>query len=243
MYKLAIISPTYNESLNIPTLVERVRVVVEQNKIKTILLIVDDGSPDGTGDTVDLEISKLQSEFLNVELLQRGAKKGFASAYIEGIEKVKNQADFIMSMDADLSHQQKYIPDFINKAEKEGLDLVNGSRYLKGGGIQNWGIHRIILSRWAAFYCSVILWSSLTDYTSGYNLYRSSYIKAFDLGRIKAQGFFFLIEMRYKLIKSGARVGEVPIVFCDREFGQPKMSLKYMIENAIGVIKLKFSKN
>jgi dolichol-phosphate mannosyltransferase len=241
-YKLGIISPTYNEVANIPILVERIKQNVEKAKIKTILVVVDDGSPDGTGDAVTAISSQVQSEYLTVELLQRGAKLGFASAYLDGIRKLQSDVEFVMTMDADLSHQQKYIPDFLTKAESQNLDVVNGSRYMQGGGIQNWGWHRIILSRWAAFYCGVMLWSNLSDFSSGYNLYRTSFLKNFDLNQIKAAGFFFLIEMRYKLIKAGAKVGEVPIVFCDREFGQPKMSIKYMIENAVGVIKLRFGK-
>jgi dolichol-phosphate mannosyltransferase len=241
MYKLGIISPTYNEVANIPILVERVQLVVDENKIKTLLLIVDDGSPDGTGEAVNKAIADLESQYLTVELLQRGSKKGFSTAYIEGISQVRDQVEFVMSMDADLSHQQKYIPDFLNKAESEGLDLVIGSRYTKGGGVENWGWHRILLSRWASIYCWLILWIPLTDFSGGFNLFRSSYIKDFNFGSIVAKGYFFLIEIKYKLIKSGAKFGEVPIVFVDRINGDSKMTLDKMIENAVGVIKLKFS--
>jgi dolichol-phosphate mannosyltransferase len=242
MYKLSIVSPTYNESANIPILVERVKLVVEQNNIKTLLLIVDDGSPDGTGDIVDLEINKLKSEFLTLQLMQRGSKKGFSTAYIEGIAKVRDQAEFVMSMDADLSHQQVYIPEFLYKAEKESLDMVVGSRYAKGGGIENWGWHRILLSRWASIYCWMILQLPLSDFSGGYNLFRSEFLKTFDFNSIEAKGYFFLIEIKYKMIKSGAKFGEVPIIFTDRINGDSKMTLDKMIENAVGVIKLKFSK-
>jgi dolichol-phosphate mannosyltransferase len=240
-YKLGIISPTYNESGNVATLIERVKENVELSQIKTLLLIVDDGSPDGTGDIVNEEISKLQSDFLDVRLLQRGSKKGFSSAYIEGIALIQDEVEFIMTMDADLSHQQKYIKDFLEKAEKENLDLVIGSRYAKGGGIENWGPHRILLSRWAVFYCNMILWLPLTDFTGGYNLIRSSFVKSFGMDKIDARGYFFLVETKYKMIKAGAKYGEVPFVFVDRVVGDSKMTLDKMIENAVGVIKLRFS--
>lgn len=241
-YKLGIISPTYNEASNIPILIQRMQDTVELAKIKTLLTIVDDGSPDGTGNITTQLSKSLKSKFLTVQLLQRGSKLGFASAYIDGLNKIQQEVEFAMTMDADLSHQQKYIPDFIAKAESQSLDIVTGSRYMEGGGIKNWGWHRIILSRWAAFYCNVILWTRLTDFSSGYNLIRTSFLQNFDLKTINATGFFFLIEIKYKLIKAGAKIGEIPFVFCDREFGQPKMSIKYMVENAIGVIKLRFGK-
>ena len=241
-YKLGIVSPTYNESLNIPILIERIKQVVEDSKIKTLLLVVDDGSPDDTGKTVLEHSRSISSDFLDIKLLQRGSKKGFSSAYVEGIQQIQNDVEFIMSMDADLSHQQKYIPDFLHKIESENLDIIIGSRYAKGGGIENWGLHRILLSRWSALYCFMILWIPLTDFTGGYNLFRSTFIEQFDFSKIQAKGYFFLIELKYKMIKQGAKYGEVPFIFVDRINGDSKMTLDKMIENAIGVIKLRFSK-
>ena len=242
MYKLGIVTPCYNESQNIEQLLSQIDEVVCGNKIKTLILIVDDASPDGTALIVRKMIKENQSEFLDIRILERIGKLGLGTAYIQGIGQIKAECEFVMEMDADLSHQPKYIVDFLKVAHLNNLDLVVGSRYIDGGGIENWDLKRKAISRFGSLYAKTILGVNVNDFTGGYNMFRSKFLNKINLlEQIESIGYLFQIEMKYRSIKAGAKFTEVPIIFPDRVNGESKMSGSIIKEAAIGVIKLKLN--
>ncbi len=242
MYKLGIVTPCYNESQNISQLLSQIDQVVCAAQIKTLMLIVDDASPDGTALIVKKIMQKNQSDFLDIKIFERTGKLGLGTAYIQGIGQIKDECDFVMEMDADLSHQPKYIVDFLSVADQNNLDLVIGSRYIDGGGIENWDIKRKAISRFGSLYAKTILSLNVNDFTGGYNMFRSSFITQINLlEQIESIGYLFQIEMKYRSIKAGAKFTEVPIIFPDRINGESKMSGSIIKEAAIGVFKLKFN--
>jgi dolichol-phosphate mannosyltransferase len=240
MYKLGIVTPCYNESQNIQQLLSQIDEVVCGYKIKTLILIVDDASPDGTAMIVKQLMEDNQSEFLEIRILERTGKLGLGTAYIQGIGKIKEECEYVMEMDADLSHQPKYIVDFLKAAGDSNLDLVIGSRYIAGGGIENWDAKRKAISRFGSLYAKTILGVNVNDFTGGYNMFRSKFIDKIELlEQIESIGYLFQIEMKYRSIKAGAKFEEVPIIFPDRVHGESKMSGSIIKEAAIGVFKLK----
>ena len=242
MYKLGIVTPCYNESQNIQQLLSQVDEVVCGNKTKTLILIVDDASPDGTALIVKKIMRDNQSEFLDIKILERNGKLGLGTAYIQGIGQIKRECEFVMEMDADLSHQPKYIVDFLGVADQNNLDLVIGSRYIDGGGIENWDMKRKVISRFGSLYAKIILGVNVNDFTGGYNMFRSSFISQINLlEQIESIGYLFQIEMKYRSIKAGAKFAEVPIIFPDRVNGESKMSGSIIKEAALGVFKLKLN--
>ena len=241
MYKLGIVIPCYNESLNIYELLVQIDEVVSYNKVKTLVLVVDDASPDQTAKIVREIIGNNQSGFLDIQVMERAGKLGLGTAYIQGISKIVDQCEFVMEMDADLSHQPKYIMDFLKAAEQNNLDLVIGSRYVKGGGIENWDFKRKAISRFGSLYAKIILGVNINDFTGGYNMFRSDFIKRINLlSQIQSIGYLFQIEMKYRSVCTKARFVEIPIIFPDRINGVSKMSGSIIKEAAIGVFKLKF---
>lgn len=242
MYKLGIVTPCYNESQNIQQLIAQVDEVVSANQIKTLILIVDDASPDGTALVVKKLKLENRSEFLDIQILERKGKLGLGTAYIQGIGQIKSNCEFVMEMDADLSHQPKYVVDFIQTAEQNNLDLVIGSRYIQGGGIENWDMKRKLISRFGSLYAKMILGVNVNDFTGGYNMFRSSFVDKIDLlEQIESIGYLFQIEMKYRSIKAGAKFAETPIIFPDRVNGESKMSGSIIKEAAVGVFKLKIN--
>jgi dolichol-phosphate mannosyltransferase len=235
-YKIGIIVPTYNESQNLPILLEQVFNITQQNQISTLLLVVDDGSPDGTSSLVSDLSQKYNSDKFEIRLYERSGKQGLATAYLQGIEKIKDEVEYICSMDADLSHQPKYLPNFLNLAESKNLDIVIGSRYVKGGGVENWSWDRKLISRLGSMYAGLVLRTKVNDFTGGYNLYKTTFLESFDPSKqITSLGYLFQIEMKYKIIKSGAKYSESPIIFPDRVFGESKLSGKIVKEALFGV--------
>ncbi len=242
-YTLGIVTPTYNEISNIPILIEQLDAVLCANKIKAKLLIVDDASPDGTAFLVKELMRTFKSEYLTIDLMERSGKNGLSTAYIQGFGSIINECEFLVSLDADLSHQPKYLPQFLTLATAHELDFVIGSRYIKGGGVENWSLTRKLISRFGSLYASIILGASISDFTGGYNLYRNSFVKKFDLSKsIKATGYLFQIEMKYKMFRFGGKFIESPIIFPDRVFGESKMSGSIIKEAAIGVVKMRLTK-
>jgi dolichol-phosphate mannosyltransferase len=228
--KTLIIIPTYNERDNIRKLIPEIKRI---NK-KVDILVIDDSSSDGTADIV-YNFSKKDKK---IKLMKRPYKSGLGKAYIDGFKyALQNKYDLIFEMDADFSHDPKYIPDFLK--EIRNYDLVIGSRYINGVSVVNWPISRLVLSQFANFYARFITGLPLTDCTSGYKCYRRKVIEAIDLNKIHSDGYAFQIEMHYKAWKKGFKIKEIPIIFVDRHSGTSKMSRKVVFEAAVVVWKLR----
>jgi len=228
-FELGIVIPTYNEKENIHTLLGSIEQALAAESFATMVLIVDDGSPDGTGDIVQKYIDDNTFGNLNLKLMRREGKQGLASAYIQGFSLIKDDCIFVMSMDADMSHNPGYVPQMFSKA-KSGYDCVVGSRYVNGGGIEGWGPQRLLISRLGSLYAQLLLFSPIKDQTGGFNLYRVSSLNNIDYKGIKVGGYMFQIEMKYLFRKNKMRIVEHPIVFVDRVLGKSKINRKIVIE-------------
>jgi dolichol-phosphate mannosyltransferase len=223
--------PTYNESGNIETAVSKL-FVSNQN---VDLLIVDDSSPDGTGEIADA----LAQKDKRISVLHRKGKDGLGAAYIAGFTWAfgKNY-EFLVEMDADGSHRAQDLPLLLEAAKNN--DLVIGSRYVRGGKTENWPLHRQILSRGGNRYARLMLGGKLNDMTAGFRVFRTSFLKSLDLTTINARGYSFQIEMAYRTLRAGGRASEVPITFVEREIGDSKMSSDIVREALILMTKLGF---
>jgi dolichol-phosphate mannosyltransferase len=216
-----VVIPTYNEAENIPRIVPR---VLEQGEGVEVL-VVDDGSPDGTGRLVR-EMMKTEPR---IHLIERAGKLGLGTAYVAGFKyAIASGVDFVFEMDADFSHNPREIPRFLEQIADH--DLVIGSRYANGVRVLNWPIQRLLLSYCANVYTRLITGLPLTDATGGFKCFRRRVLEAIDLDRIKSNGYAFQIEMSYKVWKKGFRLTETPIVFLDRRVGSSKMSRSIIYE-------------
>ncbi len=221
-----VVMPTYNEAENIERIVraaatELERLVPGEYRI----LIVDDQSPDGTGELADA----LARELGTVEVVHRPGKTGLGHAYLAGFARaIEGGAELVIEMDADFSHDPRYLGDLLGAAR--GADLVLGSRYVDGGGVRDWGLVRRIVSRGGGLYARVILGVQVHDLTGGFKCIHREVLEAIDLGSIRAEGYVFQIEVTYRALLKGFRVTEVPIVFQDRTEGSSKMSARIAIE-------------
>lgn len=235
MKKLLIIIPTYNEAPNI----EKFLNTVYQNcsNIDFSVLVVDDNSPDGTAKIVENWI-KLHS---NCFLLKREKKNGLGKAYIAGFKwGFSKDFDCFCQIDADFSHDPKYIPQIIKKMEE--YDFVIGSRYVKGGGVRGWSIIRKIISKGGSLYSKIILNSKINDFTGGFNFWNRKVLESIELDSLFSSGYSFQIEMKYRAAKKGFKYLEFPIIFIDREEGRSKMSKTIVFEAMLNVLKLRFNK-
>ncbi len=211
-----IILPTYNERENLRAMVCRIHEVFPE----THILVVDDGSPDGTGEVAD----DLSAEDERIQCIHRPCKMGLGTAYIEGFRRGLDEGyDLLWEMDTDFSHDPRYLPDMLN-AIRDGADLAIGSRYVPGGGTENWGLGRKVLSRGGGVYARLVLSVRVQDLTSGFRCYRRKVLETIDLDSVRSEGYSFQIEMAFKTCRAGFRVEEVPIVFVDRRVGESKMS-------------------
>ncbi|HWE33979.1 MAG TPA: polyprenol monophosphomannose synthase [Solirubrobacteraceae bacterium] len=223
---LWVVIPTYNEADTIErivraTLDELHRVGPDDHTI----LIVDDNSPDGTGAIAD----SLAEQSAHVEVLHRTAKNGLGQAYIAGFRHaLARGAELVMEMDADFSHDPRYVGDLLKAAER--ADLVLGSRYVSGGGVRNWGLLRRLISRGGCIYARTILRVKIHDLTGGFKCIHRRVLEAVDLGTVRAEGYVFQIEVTYRALLAGFTVVEVPIVFSDRTVGTSKMSTRIAAE-------------
>jgi dolichol-phosphate mannosyltransferase len=217
--------PTYNEAENIGPLVRAALAALATTGMSHRVLIVDDSSPDGTGEIAD----RLASELDPVEVLHRERKQGLGRAYLAGFGRaLEGGAELVMEMDSDFSHDPRDIPRLI--AAADAADLVLGSRYVPGGGISNWGLLRRLVSRGGSAYARWLLGVPVRDLTGGFKCFNRRVLEGIDLNGVHADGYGFQIELTYRAINAGFTVTEVPIVFREREVGSSKMTARIALE-------------
>ncbi len=228
-----VIIPTYNEKENIENMVR----TVFKLPLEFHILIIDDGSPDGTGNI----IKSLQTEFKDkLHLVERSGKLGLGTAYIHGFKwALEREYNYIFEMDADFSHNPKDLIRLHEACDKQGADMSIGSRYVKGGNVKNWDMKRILLSYFASIYVRAILWVSIKDTTAGFVCYKRKVLETIKLDKIQFMGYAFQIEMKYTTKRLGFKIKEVPITFIDRVLGKSKMSSKIFREALLGVFIIK----
>jgi dolichol-phosphate mannosyltransferase len=220
-----LVLPTYNEAENIDALARAALEALGRSGSEHHILIVDDGSPDGTGEIADA----LAAEFDAVEVLHRTKKEGLGRAYVAGFTRaLEAGAERVLEMDSDFSHDPADLPALL--AASADADLVLGSRYVEGGGVRNWGLMRRMVSRGGSLYARVVLGLPVRDLTGGFKCFRRQVLEALDLESVHADGYGFQIELTYRAVRAGFRVKEVPIVFSERERGQSKMTARIALE-------------
>lgn len=227
-----IVIPTYNEVANLPVIVQRVR----KEAPSAHLLIVDDTSPDGTGELAD----QLASKDPAIHVLHRREKDGLGRAYVAGFEwGLARNYDVLVQMDGDLSHNPSDVPRLVDALQS--ADLVLGSRYVTDGGTVNWGVGRQLLSRGGSFYARTILGLPIRDVTGGFKAWKATTLHAVNLATIRSNGYSFQVEMTYRVASLKLNIQEVPIIFADRVDGVSKMSKKIVIEAMLMVWRLRFT--
>ena len=228
-----VIIPTYNEKENIQKIIKAVMSL----DVNFDVLVVDDGSPDGTAKLV----MEMQSVFPGrVNLLERKGKSGLGTAYIDGFRwGLQRHYQYFFEMDADFSHNPQDLPALYRACMDQG-DVSVGSRYVKGGRVQNWPIDRILLSYGASLYTRAITWMPVKDPTAGFVCYKRRVLEEMDLDKIRFVGYAFQIEMKFAAMTLGFKIVEVPITFVDRVEGTSKMSLKIIREAILGVLQMRF---
>ena len=227
--------PTYDERENVERMVSAVRATLETSRIDGHVLVVDDASPDGTGDIAQ----GISASDPRVHVLHRTQKTGIGPAYIDGFRFALDRgAMLVVEMDCDFSHDPADLPRLI--AAASGADVVIGSRYVRGGGVENWGRMRRIISRGGCLYAKAILGVPVRDLTGGFKCFRADVLTALPLDEISGQGYGFQIEMTYRAIRAGFQVTEVPITFRDRTMGSSKMSGRIVLEAMTLVPRLRF---
>jgi dolichol-phosphate mannosyltransferase len=232
-----VILPTYNEKENLERFVTSLLETFEHAHIDGRIIVVDDNSPDGTGDIAD----RLAGAHANISVLHRGEKQGLGPAYVAGFKQaLQTDTEFVMEMDCDFSHDPAVVPQLLRAAQD--ADLVLGSRYVPGGSVRNWNLLRRIISRGGGLYAKAVLSLPVNDLTGGCKCFRREVLENLDLDSVSASGYGFQIEMTYKAIRQGYRVKEIPITFTDRQFGQSKMSKRIVLEAVWMVWKLRLSK-
>jgi dolichol-phosphate mannosyltransferase len=232
--KSLIILPTYNEIENLEPLINEILALRKYD-----ILVVDDNSPDGTGDLAD-ELAKLNAD--RVHVLHREVKEGLGRAYVAGFAwGIEQEYDVLFEMDADFSHDPRHLGQFLEEIER-GAHVVLGSRNIPGGGTRNWPLVREIISKGGSLYARTILGVPYKDLTSGFKAFRRSVLEEIDLHSIDSNGYSFQIELTYRAHQLGFRIKETPIVFVDRKVGTSKMSGKIVSEAMLMVWKLRFSK-
>jgi dolichol-phosphate mannosyltransferase len=230
-----LILPTYNEAENVEAVVRAALAQLATTGLDHTVLVVDDGSPDGTGPIAD----RLAAELSEVRVLHRGSKDGLGRAYLAGFEvALAAGADLILEMDADFSHDPADLPRLI--AAADAADLVLGSRYVPGGGVENWGTVRRVLSRGGSWYARTLLGVPVRDLTGGFKCFNRRVLETVDLRDVHADGYGFQIELTYRAIQAGFAVAEVPILFRERREGHSKMTARIALEAVWKVPALRF---
>jgi dolichol-phosphate mannosyltransferase len=227
-----VVIPTYNERQNIPVLIAGIQKAVPDLHI----LVVDDNSPDGTGQAV-LDLAASQEG--KISLLSRPSKDGLAQAYSAGFkEALRRGYDLILQMDADLSHDPVYLCEFLQQIPS--FDLLLGSRYMRGVNVVNWDFKRLILSKMASVYVRWVTRMPFSDLTGGFKCWKRETLEKINLDQIFSNGYLFQIEMTWKAYRKGAHIGEIPIIFYEREIGRSKINSKIILEAIWGVLTLPF---
>ena len=231
-----VIIPTYNEKENIENIIK----VVMKLPLQFHVLVIDDGSPDGTADIVKRLIETTFEGKLF--LIERAGKQGLGTAYITGFKwAIEHQYDFIFEMDADFSHNPNDLMKLYDACANEGADLAIGSRYITGVNVVNWPMGRVLMSYCASIYVRLVLGVDIHDTTAGFVCYRREVLETIELDKIRFKGYAFQIEMKFTAYKCGFKVKEVPIIFVNRVLGTSKMSGGIFSEALLGVIRLKLS--
>lgn len=226
-----VVTPTYNERANLEAFVRALRSAAP----RADLLIVDDASPDGTGELADVIAARDQ----HVSVLHRAGKLGLGTAYVEGFRwGLARGYDTFIEMDADLSHNPRHLPSFF-AALAAGADVVSGSRNIPGGRVEGWGVGRRALSKGGSLYSRLILGVPVRDLTTGFKAFKRQVLEAIDINRVQSNGYSFQIELTYRALERGFRVQEVPIVFVDRQAGTSKMNRDIFAEAVVAVWRLR----
>jgi dolichol-phosphate mannosyltransferase len=230
-----VVLPTYNEAENIEAMLRAASAQLASTGREHTILVVDDGSPDGTGELADA----MAAEHPEIRVLHRSAKQGLGRAYLAGFrEALAGGAELILEMDSDFSHDPADLPRLI--AAADAADLVLGSRYVPGGGVQNWGTLRRLISRGGSWYARVLLGVPVRDLTGGFKCFNRRVLEALDLEGVHADGYGFQIELTYRAIQAGFTVAEVPILFRERREGHSKMTARIAVEAVWKVPALRF---
>ena len=231
-----LILPTYNEAENIEAIVRAADAVLAGAATDGHrILVVDDGSPDGTGEIAD----RLATELVAVEVLHRTEREGLGPAYLAGFaHALAGGATHVMEMDSDFSHDPTDLARLL-QATRDGADLALGSRYVDGGGVSDWGLLRRFVSQGGSWYARVVLGLDIRDLTGGFKCFRRQVLEAIDLPTVRSRGYAFQVELSYRAVLAGFRVVEVPIVFRDRQLGQSKMSWRIAAEAMVLVPQLR----
>jgi dolichol-phosphate mannosyltransferase len=226
MNRALVCLPTYNEADNVGPITEAILAATPEVDV----LVIDDNSPDGTGKLADA----IAAREPRVQVLHRAGKEGLGKAYLAGFDwALRRGYDLVLEMDADFSHDPKYLPAMLAAAGE--ADLVLGSRNVPGGGTVNWGVGRKIISRGGSLYARTILGIPIRDLTGGFKCFHREVLEAIDLPSVECSGYAFQIELTYRALRKGFRVKEIPIVFVDRRVGQSKMSRRIVLE-ALGKV-------
>ena len=233
---VTVVLPTFNEAGNLPVVVAE---LFDLPLSRLTVLVVDDNSPDGTGQIAEDLSDKFGRERLAV--VHRPTKEGLGRAYVDGMTRaLEGGAQFVVQMDSDLSHAPEYLPQMLGALLSTNADVVIGSRYVTGASLaEEWSWHRRALSRWASIYVQALLHIKVRDVTAGFKLWRRSALEAIDLATVGSDGYSFQVEMNYRAVELGLKIIEVPIRFYDRNEGTSKMNLKVQIESALVPFQLR----
>lgn len=231
--KIALLIPTYNEAENIQILLPLLAAShAHHREVRLSVYVIDDNSPDGTRQLVEFLAESLNSEFFCVKTLARNSKEGLGKAYVHGFRHILKDVnlDYVIQMDADLSHDPIYLGNFFTLA-RQGIDLVVASRYVVGGGVPDWSWYRKLLSRFGNLYAKILLGDTITDYTGGFNMYSTRLLRLLDFDQLNAPGYGFLITLKFEAVCKATSVSQFPIVFVDRKAGESKMPLSTIASN------------
>jgi len=236
--RVTVVVPTYNERENLPVLVDK---LLELGVPDLHVLVVDDNSPDGTGELADDLAARHQD---TISVLHRVEKDGLGRAYVAGITRALDDgADVVIQMDADLSHPTSVVPQMLQRLTDTDAGVVLGSRYVPGGSTAaEWKWYRKALSAWANFYVNAILRLGVKDATAGFKAWRAETLRAIDVASVRSNGYSFQVEMNHRTVRKGFRIAEVPIRFEERTAGASKMSLRVQLESALMPWKLRFGR-